>query len=74
MKNESIAPLRLIVDTMPGPPEVHDLDGIGNIELATVVHKLECGHTTKPYVRAGCRLPKLPRRRRCQGCLKERYE
>lgn len=60
------APLRAIVETVPGPPVQLDyLPG----SLRTVVHKLECGHTTEPYVRDGCRVPKLPKRRRCKQCL-----
>jgi hypothetical protein len=64
---EGSAPLRKIVETKPGPMHVLEGDGI-RVELRTVVHELECGHTTEPYVRDGCRVPKLPKRRRCRQC------
>jgi hypothetical protein len=65
------APLRAITETRPGPPHVVS-DGHGfTISLRTVVHTLECGHTTEPYIRDGCRQPALPKRRRCQKCLSD---
>lgn len=61
------APLREIVETLLGPPLVIAQDDF-RAQLRTVVHRLACGHTTEPYVREGCRLPKLPRARRCKEC------
>jgi hypothetical protein len=61
------APLRRIVETKTGPP--HTLEWTdGRVELRTVIHTLECGHTTEPYIRDGCRVPNLPKRRRCREC------
>lgn len=70
------APLREIIATQPGPPVVLALDKVEGCEgfaasLRTVVHTLACGHMTEPYIRDGCRVPPLPKRRRCQECLKE---
>lgn len=61
------APLREIVETKPGPPLALKQDDF-TISLRTVVHTLECGHTTEPYIRDGCRVPALPKRRRCKQC------
>jgi hypothetical protein len=62
------APLKLIVATLPGPPHVIEDDEL-SLTLRTVVHVLECGHRTEPEVRDGCRLPPLPKRKRCKQCL-----
>lgn len=61
------APLRRILETRPGPPLVLKQEDF-TLSLRTVVHELECGHTTEPYVRDGCRVPKLPKSRRCRQC------
>jgi hypothetical protein len=68
-----LGPLREIVETLPGPPLVVEQDDF-HAQLRTVIHRLSCGHTTEPYVRDGCRLPKLPKRRRCKECLKASEE
>lgn len=68
MPTPKIAPLQQIVETMPGPPHVIEFEGV-RLALKTVVHTLACGHTTEPYLRDGCRLGPLPKRRRCKQCL-----
>jgi hypothetical protein len=75
--NMSHPPLRRILETMPGEPLVFTVPGVSAgdemiVRLRTVVHTLECGHTTEPYVRDGCRIPPLPKRRRCQKCLESK--
>jgi hypothetical protein len=64
------APMREIVETWQGPPHVLELDDLGRVELRTVVHRLACGHATEPIIRDGCRVPPLPKRRRCKKCQK----
>jgi len=73
----SHGPLRRIIETVPGEPLTLTVPGETElaglvVTLRTVVHKLECGHVTEPYVRDGCRLPPLPKRRRCQKCLESK--
>ncbi len=63
--NKPVGPLRTIIRTTRGTPfPLRDL----GVALPTVVHLLSCGHTTEPYIRAGCRLPPLPKKRRCRQC------
>jgi hypothetical protein len=62
----SKGPLREIVETVAGPHKIED--GDFSVSLRTVVHRLSCGHETAPVIRDGCRLPKLPRRTRCEKC------
>jgi hypothetical protein len=62
--SSTIAPLRAVVETSYGTTEIF------GVTWPTLIHKLECGHTAEPLVRAGCRLPYPPKKRRCKECLK----
>lgn len=66
------APLRAITGTRPGPAHViDDIADLPRVELPTIINTLECGHETEPIISGGCRVGKMPKRRRCKKCQQE---
>lgn len=68
MNGARVAPLRAITRTEREHRQLELLPG-RSFTVPVLIHTLECGHTAEPMIRAGCRLPPVPKRRRCQECL-----
>jgi hypothetical protein len=71
MNETRVAPLRAITRTERGTTQLELMPG-RSFTVPVLIHTLECGHTAEPMIRAGCRLPYPPKRRRCKECLEGR--